>query len=126
MGWDTDMGRGIEAEFARLEVFFDGDKKNKIHSAQAYVDPSLFLKKHLGIDVNGVATVATSKTSAPITLIGWELSPENKALVQGIISKAPGIFMRKMPTLQSSGGIAPPWMPRWRGMRKLCRAKRSS
>ncbi|KAK0713683.1 hypothetical protein B0T26DRAFT_368343 [Lasiosphaeria miniovina] len=100
------MERGIEAGFARLEVFFDGDKKDKIHSAQANVDPSLFLKKRLDIDVNGVATVATvatSKTSASTTLIWWELSPKNTTLVHDIMSKAPGIFMRKMPHLTVIG-----------------------
>lgn len=88
VGWDTTMQRGIETEFKRLESFFA--KKEKIHAAQANLDLGTFLKRHLGIDLEGRYTTTGPRPSEPVTinrqLFGhWKLPEEIVAKSSGLL-----------------------------------------
>ncbi|KAJ4292226.1 hypothetical protein N0V88_005857 [Collariella sp. IMI 366227] len=91
VGWEGTMEAGIEQEFARLENLFD--EKHKIHSAQANVDLKLFLRKYLSIELDGTDITTNPRPSAPVTLSKWELQDQNFPAT--IVSKAPGLHMRK-------------------------------
>jgi hypothetical protein len=69
IGWDTEMPRAIESEFARLSTSERGPER--IATAEANFEVPLFLKKHLGIHValGGVVALPRERTPTPVVLL---------------------------------------------------------
>jgi len=85
VGWETEMQRGVEAEFARFKSLFKSVPE--LHSAQASLDLGLFLKRHLGIGPDGAAPPAGVRPRAAVQLSRWWL--EDRKLPETIMAKNP-------------------------------------
>ncbi|KAK3681256.1 hypothetical protein B0T22DRAFT_485348 [Podospora appendiculata] len=73
VGWDTELDRGIEREFAKLSSGSDGISDVYTPTREAAYDFNRFLQKYFRVDVNGVATGTQDKEkpSAPVTLYSF-------------------------------------------------------
>ncbi|KAK3326941.1 hypothetical protein B0T19DRAFT_474813 [Cercophora scortea] len=110
VGWDTELDRGIEREFAKLSSGQkSGDASLFTPTHEATYDFNRFLKKYFRVDVNGVATETQNekKPSTPVTL--QYLPSSGVSLVSEFAAKVPSFCVKHLGLMLYSGGMVLGW-----------------